>query len=391
MRILYIGQIVSEEKKIFCSAYSVPGNFFQKKMLEGITEQEEVDVTIISTLPKQVWPGDKLLVDRCDDQITRKIKPLSVGYINLPILKQIAQMRNIVREGLRVGKEKKFDVVLVYNMYPQFGCAALKLSKKLGIPLVSVLADFPNDSGIFFGGNDGFLTKVMNAMTWRNIKRVKYGIVLNKNVSRYMASDSRVMVVPGIIEEDVQPSFNKSDNYDLVYAGALTNYSGIINLIEAVNKIDIPKVHLRIFGRGELEETIKTKTNERISYEGSLPLEEMRKVLRESWVLVNPRSTVDFVSTVTFPSKILEYIMCGRPVISTEFSGIPEEIRDVIWGCGNGTPDEICDCIKQIYNFDENELNRVIKEVRDKVIRMYNKKTVGFSILLFLEKILGEQ
>jgi len=44
--------------------------------------------------------------------------------------------------------------------------------------------------------------------------------------------------------------------------------------------------------------------------------------MRSAWIYVNPRSLAEESVQNTFPSKILEYLRYGKPILSTKTSGI---------------------------------------------------------------------
>lgn len=388
MNIIYIGQIVPTEKVKECTGYSAAGDMMQKNLLEGLIQFNNVNIHIISTYPNASWPRDKMVIKGVTEENYKDLKISNVSYLNIPILKQISQKHKIFEMGKKIANSEQIDGILVYNMYPQFGGAALALAKRKNKPLIGILADFPNDENKFWGGNDNLFTKILNAITWKNISRLKYAIVLNKNARKYMAKNNKVTVVPGGIDQSLLGKFEyvSPKNRDIVYAGALTEYSGVLNLIEAVNMIQNKEIGLKIYGAGPLSDEIERRSTNRIKYMGIVSIDVMRKILRESWVLVNPRSTKNFVSSVTFPSKLFEYIACCRPVISTEFDGMEEKIKELVYGCGDGTPEEIKTCIESIDGKDEEEIKNKVKKAYYYIEREFCWKKNAENIYNFLRE-----
>lgn len=367
MNILFIGQVVPEKKISECTGYSVAGDMMQKNIIRELLHKDKIEMTVISVLPNAAFPKDKLWIQGELD-VHKEICIKNVSYINILGVKQVSQEKGIYREAMRKNNIQKFDLIICYNMYPQFGNAAIKLSKKLGIPLVAILADLPLESAKSYRGIKKLLFIPLKKNTLNNISKVNHGIILNENTKHYMQKNADYIVVPGGIENqkdslDMQVDVNLQEK-KIIYAGALSEYSGIINLIDAVKLLKIPDVTLEIYGSGMLKERIEEieKKELRVKYKGVKSLDEMRKIMKNAWILINPRSVEDPISSVTFPSKIFEYIMCRRPVITTEFDGIPEEIKKITIGCGKGTPEEISKAINRVYEMQQTELDEFVEQ-----------------------------
>ena len=114
----------------------------------------------------------------------------------------------------------------------------------------------------------------------------------------------------------------------------------------------------------------------------------MRKIMEEAWILVNPRSVDDPVSSVTFPSKTFEYIMCRRPVIATEFSGCFEKFKEITMTCGKGTAKEIEEAILKIDKLNEEELKQFVCEAYDYVTGEMSWKKQTDRIYEYIKQLL---
>jgi glycosyltransferase involved in cell wall biosynthesis len=96
-------------------------------------------------------------------------------------------------------------------------------------------------------------------------------------------------------------------------------------LVAAVRGMAEPAVRLRLFGRGELDGWLRDQAAEdgRILPPRFIERDELDRELRGASVLINPRPVDrDFVR-YSFPSKMIEYLSAGVPVITTRLPGIP--------------------------------------------------------------------
>lgn len=393
MNILYIGQMVPEDKIGKCTGYSVAGDMMQKNILKELMYHREVEnIYIISVLPNAAFPKDKIWIKQDESQYYKSTIH-NLSYCNIPVIKQCYQKHQIYKTACLMAKNNKIDCIVCYNMYVQFGKAALKLEKKLNIPLIPILADLPvenilKESNFFYRCQQ----RIIKKNTLENIRKVKHAIVLNKNAADYMIEKRDYIVIPGGVDKKQNYTIKqrKELNRKIVYAGTLSSYSGILNLISAVIQSDIQDATLEIYGDGELKDEIIqiTKKNSLIKYMGKKNIDDMRKIMEGAWILTNPRSVADPVSAISFPSKLFEYIMCGRPVVTTVFSGMPENIKKIVYSCGNGTIDEIKVTLKQMDRMSEETLNRSAEEAYRYVVNEMNWNKQVEKIFLYIQSIL---
>ena len=79
----------------------------------------------------------------------------------------------------------------------------------------------------------------LRKVTFNNLKKLKHGILLNENASRFMSNTRDYVVIPGgVNEKEGEHEYQEIKEKRIIYAGALTKYSGVRNLVEAIRQID---------------------------------------------------------------------------------------------------------------------------------------------------------
>lgn len=98
-----------------------------------------------------------------------------------------------------------------------------------------------------------------------------------------------------------------------------------MNLIDAFQQIKDPNYELRICGVGDSEDAIKAaaQKDERIHFWGKLPREQVLEWQSKATVLVNPRQNNEEFTKYSFPSKTMEYLSSGVPLVAYKLDGIP--------------------------------------------------------------------
>ena len=118
-----------------------------------------------------------------------------------------------------------------------------------------------------------------------------------------------------------------------MYAGQLRNIYGIDYLVKGFVNANIKDLELHIYGKGdyakELEKICKERSN--IKYFGTVPNEIVVQKELEATLLINPRPTGEEYTKYSFPSKNMEYMASGTPVLTTNLPGMPKEYHKYVY------------------------------------------------------------
>lgn len=131
-------------------------------------------------------------------------------------------------------------------------------------------------------------------------------------------------------EELVAQTQHGVKNYDLVFAGALTQAKGFPDFLELVRRVKNEFPHLRagVVGKKEsyapaAEFVMRHGLTETIDWLGRFPTQkELFQVYRQTRVFVTPTYNDAFASTIR------ECMLLGTPVVSYKTGGIPYANRD---------------------------------------------------------------
>jgi glycosyltransferase involved in cell wall biosynthesis len=144
------------------------------------------------------------------------------------------------------------------------------------------------------------------------------------------------------------------DSFVMVLAGSLTRTNGIEMALEAMTNITDHRVRLFVAGRGPLVDSVlaASRRDTRIKYVGFLSLQEVLKLYREADLLLNLRLTRALHTRYFFPSKLMELLASGTPVLSTCPAHVREEFSEIAYLLEEETSgtlaSQICDIVKEI-------------------------------------------
>ncbi|HEX6911445.1 MAG TPA: glycosyltransferase, partial [Longimicrobium sp.] len=111
--------------------------------------------------------------------------------------------------------------------------------------------------------------------------------------------------------------------------------------------------HLRLWiaGGGPLQARVEAAAlrDPRIRFLGALPHAEVLRAYEDVDVLVNPHSTRHVTARYLFPSKLLEYLAMGRPVVTTcSTPEVREEYGDVAYVMAEEDPAELAGLLERL-------------------------------------------
>lgn len=338
MRVLFIGYAVSEDAANVLSGASVAGNRMQLGFLRVLAEPTgDFAVDSLTVLPLAAFPRDRTLwvregdVDLGGSNVSRRL-----SFVNLPVLKQIMQVVSGIRVGGRLMRAHKYDRILAFNMYPQVGIPAWWLGRWFRVPVVSLLADLPIDQDPDRQVASKAMMVVHNELTRRLIRTCEGVIVLNQCAAQRYAPQAACLLLDGAIDASLDPpdlEMGVHGPKNIVFTGALVQYNGILPLIDAMRLVRTQDLVLDVYGDGQLATSVRdaASSEPNINYHGKVGSSAMASIQKGAFLLINPRVVADPISEVTFPSKVLEYMLSGTPILSTRLNGLRGEYEDKMY------------------------------------------------------------
>ncbi len=186
------------------------------------------------------------------------------------------------------------------------------------------------------------------------------------------ADSNKIKIVRCGVDQKWQPpakSLNKNEVFTIGTVGRLVEKKGIDTLINAISKLvkDGRKVRLQIAGNGPLETELKQQaaslglSDDRLQFLGALSHDKVADFISGLDVFVLPCKKDKQGDMDGIPVVLMEAMLCGVPVISTELSGIPELVINNLTGL-TVPPDneiELAEAIYQLMDKPETALRLV--------------------------------
>ena len=192
-----------------------------------------------------------------------------------------------------------------------------------------------------------------------------------------------------IAMERQEPSLaRKTSPRVCMYAGGVSKQYGLENLVKGFRKADLPDARLEIYGPGDYVQELSRIAAEdsRIFYGGMLLNAEIVEREMAATLLVNPRPTGEEYVKYSFPSKTMEYMSTGTPVLTTVLPGMPKEYHPYVYLLEEETADAIAEKLGQIFAQPADALFEKGMKAREFILKEKNNVTQAGKILAMLER-----
>ncbi|WP_346916296.1 glycosyltransferase [Clostridium sp.] len=390
MKVLYLGYAINVKDCNKFKGPSIAGAKMENGLIGGLNKFFKNDLDIITVLPIAKYPLEKkVIVKKKIRLINNNIKALQIGFINIFIIKQFTQMMSVLFNCLRWILKNKRDnkTIFVYNSYIITSIPILLISKFSSIKCICILADPP--IAVELKGMKKWFGNMQNKFIKYIINLFDSMVVLNKYVIKEYNYKKRFMIMEGAIDKEEIEKTNESkielNEKKIIFSGALTEYNGIEILIQAFKKLKDKNYKLFIYGSGSLEKYVRNEAelNKGIIFCGLKDNDEVRKAQRGADLLINPRPSNTKISKMTFPSKLIEYMCSGTPVLTTKLNGIEEEYFKYLMFIEEETPDFIAKSIIDFFELPQSTRKKIASDakrfiVQNKTWEIQTKKIIDF-------------
>ena len=149
-------------------------------------------------------------------------------------------------------------------------------------------------------------------------------------------------------------------------------------------------IELWLCGNGNAEEMIKdfSTKDSRIKFYGKVEHDKVLEMQHEASFLVNPRhSTEDFIK-YSFPSKTMEYMASGTPVIMCRLGCLPEEYKKHLLFFEDESIEGFSSTMSRVLTMDPIALNELSYGAKNFILKNKTPDEQIGKVIRFLQNII---
>ncbi len=348
MNILYITPllpktVLEEVFKKDQSHYVFAPQKFHRNLVEGFIANGH-SVQVLSTLPTSVKYVSNLDEDG--------VKYCFIPYKNTVGVKHF-QVVNSVSRKILFDKTFKPDIIICDTLNASMCIGAFLVKRLTKAKFVGIVTDLPESMSKY---EKGLLNRAASYFSTKYIKNFDYYVLLTRQMNDVVNPKGHPYMIMegvcGINPEKRTIKDVKGGKRKILYAGGRPSKDGVDMLIAAFRQLPDNDLELNVYGDMPDVEKGPDTNDSRIIYHGKTENCIIAEAEQNSYLLVNPRPTGEDYTKYSFPSKVMEYMASGTPMVTTKLAGIPEEYFKYIYAFKECTTECYLDVLRYILSQD---------------------------------------
>lgn len=338
----------------------------------------DVDAVSVRPINRRV---SKKFFYKSETDTENNIKYFYVMFANYPILRNVTVFLSTFFKILFFKTEKKRAIVC--DALNIASCAAAMLAGKMrGIKTVGIVTDVPCHRPT------GEKIPLYQRINLRLMKKFDGCLILTEAMNEIVNPRKKpFVVIEGHADINMKGVDNALENkYPAkvcLYAGTLRKIYGMEMLVEGFVKSGVRDAELHIYGDGNYADELKeiAKKHSNVKYFGTLPNDVVVREELKATLLINPRPTDAEYTKYSFPSKNMEYMASGTPILTTRLPGMPKEYEDYVYFIETETADGIAESIKNVLSLSPEELHRKGAAAKEFILTRKNNRVQAEKLL----------
>jgi len=358
MRVQYASSVMRNQDflELFPDRSKMPGQQAQKfhrLMIAGL-EANGCDVDVVSAAPltpqnyaKKIFPGG------CHRE--GKVRYRYLKTINLPVVKNLCQLAGGFFRVLFGGKKDTFVVCDVLHATVALGAAAA--ARLVGKPCVGIVTDLPElmvtDS----------VSRSYSNLVDRVLKLCSHYVLLTEQMNEVVNPLHKpYVIIEGLCDQGMAHTVRPEQRDPIrscIYAGLLDARYGVKTMVDAFLLADVPNARLDVYGGGPYAQELAqvAETSDKVSFHGTVSVDTVVEAELKAALLINPRPTHEEFTKYSFPSKNMEYMVSGTPVLTTKLAGMPEEYKQYVYLFEEESVEGMAQSFQQVLSLPREELD----------------------------------
>lgn len=356
--VLVVGTLVPDSPSFHGPAFNRAGHLFQANLIKGMMAAGLIATQVIAVEPVPSIPKSHRMIGRHGRVIAAELDVRLVSFVNVQPLKAVTAGFGVAFAIVRWAWQHRGRPRLVHlfnmSMPPgAFVWAACRLTRtRVSVSVLDVWKPGTLVPDTWLWRLDFFLQR-------RLLPRLDGHMVVSQAIAADLLLGRAVCVIEGgfddsqIAHTTVRAAPLPGGAFRIVLSGTLADFNGVELLLDALDFLP-DDVEVIVAGKGPLEREVRRRAalDRRIVFRGFLSFNEVADLYATADLLLNTRITKTIDTRHFFPSKLLELLASGTPVVSTCTGHVETEYGDVLYLLRDETPRGLADLILHIRTLD---------------------------------------
>lgn len=380
MEILYISGLSSE--KILDDIKNKTGNNpgyaiqkFSRMLVKGFIDNG-YKISALSNAPTNRYITGRRFCNIPKDSLD-EIDITYIPFWDIPLIKHLGIVLYTFFFVCKWGIKNRKSKAICCDVLSISAClGALVASKLIGIKSIGVVTDLP--AFLLINNKITLRRRLISKINGSYLSSYSYYVLLTEQMNKAINKHhSPYIVMEGLCYRDSDYSalrnLGKHVPPTILYAGGINERNGIETFVKAFLKSGITGC-LVLYGDGEYAEELKvlSKENECIDYRGVASNKVVVEESIRATLIVNPRFSNQEHTKYSFPSKNIESMSTGTPLLTTKLPGIPSDYYSYNYFFDEESVDGYAAKLRELFGKDSIELHNFGLKAKEYVLRNKN-------------------
>lgn len=390
--ILYLGRFYPKNllKTLFEDSKGKAGmsnHNFEMSLLNGLCLQDNIHLKCVTIPGVFSYPyNNKNIYTYSEEYAYKNTFIHSAGFCNLPVIKDFWATRNCVKVISKIidDFDSGDDIHVVINTPSTILMDALNIVRKKysrRFTQTVIIPDIPSMITSMDNPNPikHYLLDRINERAMEMTSNSEGLVVLTEAMMEFITKPVKHIVMEGIVDIETMDKIGAeeaSNKKIILYTGTLRKIFGVVNLVDAFQKIPDKDAELWICGSGDSKEYIQEAARQdyRIKFFGLVDSKTALEMQHKATILVNPRTSEGEFTKYSFPSKTMEYLLAGKSVVINRIPGIPEEYFNYVYTPKDESIEALAECLLDVLHLDSDIREKRALDGRNFIVEKKNSK-----------------
>lgn len=378
IHLVFVSNVVPDKGENRTAALSRAGNSYAQNMVDSLASCGLGSLKVLSFRPLRSFPHERpFWVRRGTQYLDSGVRIEGLPFLNFRVLKQITAGISAFAAILRWGRHLKntdLKVVATYNLTFPPVCFVLAAARLLHAKVVGIVLDLdiPGEDR----KPDTFLRRIEFLLQQWSIRQLDGLQACTDDLPRiYARGIPYVRVEGGVGPQYIEKLSDRKKRdpkvFTIFYAGRLSQLHGTDLLLEAFKKLQDRHYRLIVAGNGPLSDRVMKESlnDDRVRFLGYVPMEDLLPYMRSADLFVSLWRTNVPGAINFYPSKIIDCLATGTPLITTCCAHTEEEFGSFSFLLKEETPEALASLIEEIEQSEHKSLDEIGQKAREYVIR----------------------
>lgn len=397
--IAFVGSIVPDSPPFNEPPFSRSGNLFQAELLKGLCGQGVAPSLILAFQTVPAFPKSKSIMIGGELVFESDIGPIRLlPFVNVLLLKQlflgVGAFLGLLKWSIaRLGKRR---VIISYNLTAPPGVFLWAAARLSGAKILGILCDI-EIPGVTVPNTLPF--RIDQRLHRFLIPRLDGRVVVADAIAKDFSPGLPYRRMEGGVGDALIGSMARAMNakkqskcFRMVAVGKLDENNGFDLIVDAMDWLNGDDYFLDIAGTGPLMDwvTAKSTLDPRIKMHGFLDLDGVIDLYSQADLILVVRKTKARNTAYFFPGKIMEALLSGIPVLSTQTGHMEKEFGDYVYMLEDETVSGLVQKIKYIREQPVDRREEVGRSARQFVISNKHWGIQCACVIEYLQSLTGE-